>query len=49
MVDVQILSSTDGNIYKIIDSNINETAPSYCLYSAGTSSETIKNIINKLK
>lgn len=49
MVDVHVASSTDGNIYKIMDSNINETVPSYCLYSAGTSSNTINNIINGLK
>lgn len=45
----QILDSSDGNIYKIIDTNSKEKAPQYCLYSAGSVSDTINNIREKLK
>lgn len=45
----QIISSTDGNIYKIIDSNVNESVPShYCLYSVGNLNQTATNIENRL-
>lgn len=40
----QILNTTDGNIYKIIDMNSNDEIPEYCLYSAGSDSTTINNI-----
>ena len=45
----KIISTTDGNIYKIIDTNINEPVPSYCLYSVGSLSQTATNIVNRLK
>lgn len=48
MIEAQVLSSTDGNIFKIIDSNVTDEISEHCLYSAGTASQTIKNIIEKL-
>lgn len=45
----QIISSTDGNIYKIIDSNVTESIPQYyCLYSVGNLNQTATNIVKRL-